>query len=106
MSGRRTAAWRRGRSFPTDATDASAATAVTRDAVKAETNPVEDAPDPAIGIGLVILGVLVMGVGGAATLHYVFNVGTAIAIIGALVFLVAVGLASLKERKLREPRTQ
>lgn len=92
-----------------DATDVSAATAVTRDPVKdgaAQTSAVEDAPDPAIGIGLVILGVLVMGVGGAATLHYVFNIGTAIAIIGALVFLVAVGLASLKERKLREPRTQ
>lgn len=60
-----------------------------------------DAPDPVIGIGLVILGVLVMGVAGASTLHYVFNVGTAIAIVGAIVFVVSVALSSLKDRKLR-----
>lgn len=61
----------------------------------------KDAPDPVIGIGLVILGVLVMGVAGAATLHYVFNIGTAIAIVGAIVFLVCVAMSSLSERKLR-----
>ncbi|NUP09522.1 MAG: hypothetical protein HOW73_26050 [Polyangiaceae bacterium] len=61
----------------------------------------DDAPDPVIGIGLVILGVLVMGIAGAATLHYVFNIGTAIAIVGAIVFLVCVAMSSLKERKLR-----
>jgi len=55
-------------------------------------------PDPVVGIGLVILGVLVMGIGGAATFHYVFNIGTAIAIVGALVFLVSVVLSSLRDR--------
>lgn len=70
-----------------------------------------EAPDPVVGIGLVILGVLVMGIAGAATLHYVFNIGTAIAIIGAVVFLVSVVLSSLKERprnpgRVQEPRMQ
>lgn len=65
-----------------------------------------EAPDPVVGIGLVILGVLVMGIAGAATLHYVFNVGTAIAIIGAVVFLVSVVLSSLKERPHNPPRVQ
>ncbi|MBK6519079.1 MAG: hypothetical protein IPM79_38700 [Polyangiaceae bacterium] len=60
-----------------------------------------DAPDPVVGIGLVILGVLVMGIAGASTLHYVFNIGTAIAIVGAIVFVVSVALSSLKDRKLR-----
>lgn len=61
-------------------------------------------PDPVVGIGLVILGILVMGIGGAATFHYVFNIGTAILIVGALVFLVSVVLSSLKDRKLSGPR--
>jgi len=64
-------------------------------------SPAKEAPDPVIGIGLVILGVLVMGVAGAATLHYLFNIGTAIAIVGAIVFIVCVAMSSLKDRKLR-----
>lgn len=57
-------------------------------------------PDPVVGVGLVILGVLIMGIAGAATLHYAFNVGTAIAIVGAIVFLVSVVLSSLRQKKL------
>lgn len=57
-------------------------------------------PDPVVGVGLVILGVLIMGIAGAATLHYVFNIGTAIAIVGAIVFLVSVVLSSLRQKKL------
>jgi len=57
-------------------------------------------PDPVVGVGLVILGVLIMGIAGAATLHYVFNIGTAIAIVGAIVFLVSVALSSLRQKKL------
>ncbi len=56
-------------------------------------------PDPVLGVGLVLLGVLIMGIAGAATLHYVFNVGTAIAIVGSVVFLVSVALSSLRTRQ-------
>ncbi len=61
----------------------------------------KEPPDPVIGIGLVVLGVLIMGIGGAATLHYVFNAGTAITIVGALVFVISVAMSSLGDRKLR-----
>jgi len=52
-------------------------------------------PDPVVGVGLVIFGVLVMGIAGAATWHYVFNVGTLFAILGALWFVVSVTLSTL-----------
>jgi hypothetical protein len=55
--------------------------------------------DPSVGIGLVILGVLIMGVSGAATWHYPFNVGTGIAILGAVQFVVSVTLSTLREKK-------
>lgn len=53
-------------------------------------------PDPVIGVGLVILGVLVMGIAGASTAHYAFNIGTGIAILGAVTFLVSVTLSTLR----------
>jgi hypothetical protein len=53
-------------------------------------------PDPVIGVGLVILGVLVMGIAGASTAHYAFNIGTGIAILGAITFLVSVTLSTLR----------
>lgn len=55
--------------------------------------------DPSVGIGLVILGVLVMGVSGAATWHYPFNVGTGVAIVGAILFVVSVTLSTLQQSK-------
>lgn len=55
--------------------------------------------DPSVGIGLVILGVLVMGVSGAATWHYPFNVGTGVAILGAVLFVVSVTLSTLQSKK-------
>ncbi len=55
--------------------------------------------DPAIGVGLVILGIFVMGVSGAATWHYLFNVGTGIAIVGALLFVVSVTLSTLRDKQ-------
>lgn len=61
-------------------------------------------PDPVVGVGLVIFGVLIMGVAGAATLHYLFNFGTGLAILGAIVFLVSVVVSSLRaSQKASEP---
>lgn len=61
-------------------------------------------PDPVVGVGLVIFGVLIMGVAGAATLHYLFNFGTGLAILGAIVFLVSVVVSSLRaSQKAGEP---
>ncbi len=57
-------------------------------------------PDPVVGIGLVIFGVLIMGISGAATWHYVFNAGTGMAILGAVWFVVAVTLSSLGQKRL------
>jgi hypothetical protein len=54
--------------------------------------------DPAVGVGLVILGVLVMGVSGAATWHYAFNAGTGIAILGAILFVLSVTLSTLRDK--------
>ena len=56
-------------------------------------------PDPVVGVGLVIIGILIMGIGGAATAHYLFNFGTAIAIAGAVLFVAFVTLSTLKQRK-------
>lgn len=60
-------------------------------------------PDPVMGVGLVILGVLIMGVGGAATAHYLFNFGTAIAIAGAVLFVALTVLSSYRQSKGSEP---
>jgi heme/copper-type cytochrome/quinol oxidase subunit 1 len=40
-----------------------------------------------------------MGVAGASDAHYVFNVGTLVACIGAVVFVLFVALSALKQRK-------
>ena len=53
--------------------------------------------DPAYGAGLVILGILVMGISGAATWHYVFNAGTGIALLGALLFVAGVTAHALSQ---------
>lgn len=61
-------------------------------------DPKTEGPDPAVGAGLVITGVFIMGVGGAATAHYLFNVGTAVAILGAVLFVAAVTISAFKQR--------
>src|SRR5690606_34599701 len=43
-------------------------------------------PDPVVGLGLFLVGLVVMATGGAATWHYVFNVGEGILLLGAVVF--------------------
>lgn len=57
-------------------------------------------PDPVVGIGLVIFGVLIMGISGAATWHYVFNFGTGLAIVGAVWFVITVTLSTLANKSL------
>lgn len=56
-------------------------------------------PDPVIGAGLTLLGIFIMGVAGAAQAHYAFNVGTLVACVGAVVFVLFVALSALKQRK-------
>ncbi|HHH28191.1 MAG TPA: hypothetical protein ENK57_07580 [Polyangiaceae bacterium] len=58
-------------------------------------------PDPVWGVGLFVVGLLVMGVGGAMTWHYVFNVGEAILLLGAVVFLLFVAISSQKQDPIR-----
>ncbi len=56
-------------------------------------------PDPVLGVGLVILGVFIMGVAGAATAHYIFNLGTLIAIVGAVIFVAFVTLSTYRQTR-------
>ncbi len=56
-------------------------------------------PDPVLGVGLVILGVFIMGVAGAATAHYIFNLGTLIAIVGAVIFVSFVTLSAYRQTR-------
>ena len=56
-------------------------------------------PDPVIGAGLTLLGIFIMGVAGAAQAHYAFNLGTLVACVGAVVFVLFVALSALKQRK-------
>ena len=56
-------------------------------------------PDPVLGVGLVILGVFIMGVAGAATAHYIFNLGTLIAIVGALLFVAFVTFSTFRQSR-------
>lgn len=57
-------------------------------------------PDPVWGVGVGIVGLLIMAVGGAATWHWVFNVGEAIMLIGAALFLGAVAVTSLRQEPI------
>ncbi len=56
-------------------------------------------PDPVIGAGMTLLGIFLMGVAGAAQAHYAFNVGTLVACVGAVVFVLFVALSALQQRK-------
>ena len=64
-------------------------------------------PDPIYGLGMVVVGVLIMGVAGAATWHFVFNAGTALTILGALVFVSSLAASSMRDSlKARAARKQ
>jgi hypothetical protein len=58
-----------------------------------------EGPDPIVGVGLVIVGILIMGISGAATAHYVFNFGSLIAMIGAVLFVTFVALSTYRKSK-------
>jgi len=56
-------------------------------------------PDPAIGAGVTLFGIFLMGTGGAADAHYVFDAGVATGMIGAATFVAQVALSALKQRR-------
>lgn len=56
-------------------------------------------PDPVIGAGVTLLGILLMGLGGARDAHYVFNVGVLTAVLGAGTFVLFVALSAMKQRQ-------
>lgn len=61
--------------------------------------------DPAIGIGIFVPGLFVMAIGGAATWHWIFNVGEAVMLAGMTLFVGAVILTALQQRDLRKAAT-
>lgn len=56
-------------------------------------------PDPVIGAGVTLLGIFLMGIGGAGDMHYFFNVGVLIAVTGAILFVLFVTLTALKQQR-------
>lgn len=65
----------------------------------AQSSSEEAGPDPVIGAGIILLGIFLMGTGGARDAHYVFNVGVVMALVGAVVFVLFVTLSALKQRR-------
>ena len=61
-----------------------------------------EGPDPAIGAGVTLLGIFVMGVGGAADAHYVFDAGMVVAVLGAMSFVLFVALSAMKQRQAEQ----
>jgi hypothetical protein len=59
----------------------------------------QSGPDPVIGAGVALLGIFLMGTGGATDAHYVFDAGVLTAVVGAVVFVLFVALSALKQRR-------
>ena len=57
-----------------------------------------EGPDPAIGAGITLLGIFLMGTGGARDAHYVFDAGVVTAVLGAATFVLFVALSAMKQR--------
>jgi hypothetical protein len=57
-------------------------------------------PDPVIGAAITLLGILAMGISGAADAHYPFDVSVLVAVVGAGVFVGSVALSAMKQRAL------
>jgi len=55
-------------------------------------------PDPVIGAGVALLGIFLMGTGGARDAHYVFDVGVLTALLGAGTFVLFVALSAMKQK--------
>ncbi len=62
----------------------------------APASPARPGPDPVIGAGITLLGIFLMGTGGATDAHYVFDVGVLIALIGAGTFVAFVTLSAMR----------
>lgn len=60
-------------------------------------------PDPVIGAGVTLLGIFLMGVGGAWDAHYLFNFGVLTAVTGAILFVLFVTVTALKQGRASEP---
>jgi hypothetical protein len=59
-------------------------------------------PDPVVGAGITLLGIFLMGTGGARDAHYVFDFGVLVAVLGAMIFVLFVALSALKLRRARQ----
>jgi hypothetical protein len=57
-----------------------------------------EGPDPAPGAGIALLGIFLMGTGGARDAHYVFDLGVITAVVGAAAFVLSVALSAMKQR--------
>lgn len=60
-------------------------------------------PDPVSGAGVCLLGIFLMGVGGASDSHYLFDFAVGVAVLGAAGFVGMVALSALKRKELRDP---
>lgn len=70
--------------------------------VEGEPLPSGQGPDPVIGAGVTLTGIFVMAVGGSRDLHYVFDVGVLVAVLGAGIFVLFVALSAMKMRKVEK----
>ena len=61
-----------------------------------------EGPDPVIGAGITLLGIFLMGSGGATDAHYVFDVGVLFAVLGAATFVLFVALSAMRMRRQGE----
>jgi hypothetical protein len=58
----------------------------------------KEGPDPAIGAGITLLGIFLMGAGGARDAHYVFDLGVLTGVVGAGIFVLFVALSAMRNR--------
>jgi hypothetical protein len=58
-------------------------------------------PDPVVGAGITLFGIVMMGVSGAADAHYAFDLGVLTAVAGAGTFVVCVALSAFKQRQAK-----
>jgi hypothetical protein len=63
-----------------------------------------EGPDPAIGAGITLLGIFLMGAGGARDAHYVFDVGVLTGVVGAGLFVLFVALSAMRRNGTGSPR--
>jgi hypothetical protein len=54
--------------------------------------------DPTVGAGVSLLGLFLMGAGGARAQHYIFHTGAVVAVGGAALCVLLVALSALNHR--------